>query len=123
MTTFYEKPKMKKVSLTGDKAVANTCWGYHGKGVNQYCDTKGPGWFSFQIAAGDCELNLINIVYYTDTNQNGMADGEDQGIPVSYGSDRYYELYNILLASGGSDGNPYHGEGITTHNTPQPDWS
>lgn len=102
MTETYEKPKMKFVSLRNEEAVANTCWGYHGKSTVLYCDIPGEGYCSFQIGGSSCTLNLINITYYDGNNKASQAT-----------SQQIAELEKILRASGGESGNPYSGEGTT----------
>ena len=120
----YEKPSMKYVSLRNESNVANTCWGFHGSDTKLYCDIDGPGWTSFQIAAGPCALNLINVYYYTDTNGNGKADENDQGTLIVSGDDKYNSLYKKLEESGGNNGTPYKGEGtIVIPDNPEGSWS
>ena len=115
---------MKKVSLQNENRVADTCWGYHGTDTRLYCDLEGEGWASFQIADGACALSLINVQYHTDSNNSGAADDGDIGVPLPTTDPKYKELNDILLKSGGGEGNPYKGMGITvTPNDPKPEWS
>ena len=128
----YEKPSMKYVSLRNESNVADTCWGHHNKGTTLYCDIDGPGWTSFQIAAGSCSLNLINVYYYTDTNGNGKADKEDEGILIASDekhvsteyTNQYTSLFNKLKEASGSDGNSFKGESeIYVPDNPTESWS
>lgn len=104
-TEIYEKPMLKFASLRNEDAVANTCWGYHGTDTLLYCDIPGEGYVSFQIGAGSCSLNLINVTYYKNEN--------DSGIKIVDGDSRYDALEKILIDTGGESGNPYKGEGST----------
>lgn len=108
LNTVYEKPKMEFVNVQNENKIANTCWGHHNKGTTLYCDLPGEGWCSFQIARGNCSLNLINIQYYQSENTPGIPANEDQ---IS-------SLTSILVNSGGTDGNPYAGEGSTIYRRP-----
>lgn len=110
--TKYEKPALKFVELRNEEAVAKTCWGYHGTDTKLYCDVSGEGYFSFQIAAGSCTLNAINIVYY---------DGE--GNVGSYTQAQYDELMKILNSANGESGNSYKGVGTTIIPDHPGDWS
>lgn len=112
MKMKYEKPAMKFVEMRNEEAVANTCWGYHGTDTLLYCDVSGEGYFSFQIAAGACKLNAINITYY-----NG------EGKKEQYTDEQYTELVGILESAGGESGNPYKGEGTTIIPDHPGDWS
>ena len=122
-TQNYEKPELKFVSLRNEDAVANTCWGYHGTTTKLFCDISDKGFVSFQIAAGSCTLNLINVMYYgTDTNGDGSITKEDT--PIEATESQIQELDNILRNSGGESGNPFKGEGdIVIPVTPDPSWS
>lgn len=113
LNTVYEKPKMEFVNVQNENKIANTCWGHHNKGTTLYCDLPGEGWCSFQIAQGNCSLNLINIQYYQSENTPGIPANEDQ---IS-------SLTSILVNSGGTDGNPYAGEGSTIIEDHPGDWS
>lgn len=108
----YEKPAMKFISLRSEEAVANTCWGYHGTETLLYCDIPGEGYCSFQIEAGPCALNLINVTYY---------DSEKNPTPAT--SEQFEILYSILKKSGGESGNPYKGEGSTVIPDHPGEWS
>ena len=110
--TKYEKPALKFVELRNEEAVANTCWGYHGTDTKLYCDIPGEGYVSFQIAAGPCTLNLINVTYY-DSNGNAAAATKAQ----------IDALDAILRKSGGESGNPFAGEGSTVIPGTPGDWS
>ena len=113
MTKKYEKPQMKFVSLRNEKAVANTCWGFHGTERELYCDIPGEGYVSFQIKAGSCALDLFNIYYY---------DGDGNKIQAT--QEQFNQLQKILIDSGGNDGNPYKGIGtIVLPDDPNPAWS
>lgn len=104
---------MEFVNVQNENKIANTCWGHHNKGTTLYCDLPGEGWCSFQIARGNCSLNLINIQYYQSENTPGIPANEDQ---IS-------SLTSILENSGGTDGNPYAGEGSTIIEDHPGDWS
>lgn len=114
-TKIYEKPMLKFASLRNEESVAAVCWGYHGTGEDLFCDIPGEGYCSFQIGAGNCNLNLINVTYYKNEN--------DQGTKIFDGDPRYEELEKILIVSGGSEGNPYKGMGTTVTPDPKPEWS
>ena len=118
MTEQYEKPVMKFVELRNREEVANTCWGYHGTGTNLYCDIPGEGYVSFQISGGSCGLGeygekLVNVLYYE----------EDDGAGVEATNQQKNILFNILNQSGGTDGNPYKGEGTIVIPDHPGDWS
>lgn len=97
----YEKPDMKKVSFQSDEKIAKTCWGHHRKGTTLYADPSGEGYYSFQIAPGSCSLNLMNVRYIT---KNQESDATPDQVAV---------LANYLVRSGGNEGNPFHGEGVS----------
>lgn len=119
----YEKPAMKFVALRNEEKVADTCWGYHGTDTKLYCDISDKGFVSFQIAAGSCSLNLINVQYYgSDTNGDGKISNDDT--PVAATNSQKAELDRILRESGGESGNPYKGIGVTViPDNPDPSWS
>lgn len=118
----YEKPELNFVSLRNEEKIANTCWGYHGTGTNLYCDIGGTGFVSFQIAEGPCALNVINVQYYgKDTNNNNKIDAND--VPVPATDAQKTELNDILVKSGGAEGNPFKGEGTIVKPNPDPSWS
>ena len=100
--TKYEKPSLKFVELRNEEAVANTCWGYHGKDTELYCDIPGEGYVSFQIGGDSCTLNLIKVYYYDGNGNKSNATAT-----------QIADLDAILRASGGESGNPYSGEGST----------
>lgn len=115
--TNYEKPEVKLVSIRNDRAVANVCWGGHGKPNTWYYDISGQGYVSFQIGGGSCALNLINVTYYDKQNDESPEQLTDT-------DPKYLELYNALLYSGGAQGNPFAGEGIDfIPDNPDPEWS
>lgn len=122
-TQRYEKPELKFVSLRNEESVAETCWGFHGTNTKLYCDISGKGFVSFQIKAGSCDLNLVNVQYYgEDTNNDGMISKDDHSVPAT--EEQFNELYSILVESGGNAGNPYKGEGtIVIPDNPDPSWS
>ena len=122
-TQNYKKPELKFVSLRNEESVANTCWGHHGTDTNLFCDISGKGFVSFQIAAGSCSLNLINVQYYgEDTNGDGKITTNDT--PVKATAEQIAELDQRLRESGGDSGNPFKGEGdIVIPGTPDPSWS
>lgn len=108
----YEKPEMKFVALRNEEAVAAPCWAIHGKPTKYYCDIPGEGYVSFQIGAGSCSLNLVNVIYYDDKGNSSEASEAQKDT-----------LFKILEGSGGSDGNPYSGIGTTVLPDPSPEWS
>ena len=112
----YEKPALKFVSLRNEEEVAKTCWGYLGKNTTLYCDIPGEGYCSFQIGEGDCSLNLIEVRYYQNEN-------DDTGTYIFDGDSRFEALEQVLSASGGSDGNPYSGMGSVVIPDHPGDWS
>lgn len=110
----YEKPRLKFVSLRNENVVAATCWGHAGKGTRLYCDISGEGYLSFQIGEGSCSLNLINVLYHKDENDQGTGASASQ----------IATLESVLRASGGSSGNPYAGEGsVVLPGAPDISWS
>lgn len=111
----YEKPHVKYVSLQNEAKIANTCWGHHSSGQELYYDTEGPGFIGFKIANGSCDLNLINVVYYTGKDAFGNPTG---GTALSETDPRYFELIDALAGAGGNAGNPYHGMGSVIHDRP-----
>lgn len=112
----YEKPRMTFVSLRNEEKVAATCWGNHGKGIVYYCDIPTVGYMSFEIGAGACELNLINVTYYEEQGAAGEFVGPDDY--------RYEQLMTRLAGAGGSAGNPYRGLGtVVIPDAPDEDWS
>lgn len=111
----YEKPSMKFVSLRNEESVANTCWGGKGTDMSWYYDTKGTGYVGFQIAAGECDLNLINVTYYEYK--------DEPGVPLDSSSDRYAEMYAALKNAGGDAGNSFKGEEFEFPTRPDPEWS
>lgn len=113
--TNYEKPKMKFVSLRNKKEVANTCWGGHGNKMTWFYDTQGTGYVSFQIGGGECTLNLSNVKYYENK--------ESQGENIDQSNEKYNELHNALMKSGGESGNPFKNEGVNFFPEPKPEWS
>lgn len=119
----YEKPEMKFVLLQNEEKVAATCWGYHGTDTELYCDISDKGFVSFQIGAGSCELNLINVKYYgSDTNEDGKITKEDESVAAT--NEQIDELKVILKDAGGKEGNPYKGMGtIVFPDVPNPEWS
>ena len=120
----YEKPEMKMVGLENESKVADKCWGHAGKKQTLYTDLAGEGWASFQIAAGNCAVNLTNVMYHTDSNDNGIADIEDQGRVLLETDDKYKELKTKLQNAGGSDGQNFpDSEGIVIPNKPEGGWS
>lgn len=108
----YEKPTMTFVAVRNEEQVANTCWGHHGTGTVLYCDLPGQGYCSFQIAAGSCTLNMINVTYY---------DGLGNQSPAT--ADQISQLTGILMSAGGESGNPFRGEGTTVIEGGPGDWS
>ena len=111
----YEKPAMNFVNLRNESAVADTCWGHHNSGTTLYCDIEGEGYCSFQIDAGSCALNLINVMYMTDATKDN---------PVPATAEQQSALYDKLLASGGDQGQSYKNMGITVvPDDPKPEWS
>ena len=114
-TTNYEKPKMKFVSLRNKKEVAYRCWRGHGNRDTWYYDTQGPGYVSFQIGGGECALNLSNVNYYEHRDAPAEKINPD--------NEKYEELHNALLKSGGAEGNPFKGEGVNFFPDPNPEWS
>lgn len=123
----YESPKMTFEEVMADEAVANTCWGHHSSGKVQYADIPGAGFMSFQIENGSCALNLTNVQYYKDyadykdDNQGTLCKPTDPEDSDSY--KHYKALSDVLKNSGGSDGNPYKGEGTITKDKPITNWS
>lgn len=115
MTTSYEKPSLKFVSVRNEESVADTCWGGHGNRETWYYDTEGAGYVSFQIGGDKCHLSLDQVTYYTDKN--------DSGTPLTEGSAKYIELQNALVTSGGESGNPFKGQGAEFPTDPNPSWS
>lgn len=120
---MYEKPALKFVSVRNEEKIANTCWGYHGTGTLLYCDITGKGFVSFQIGAGSCALNLINVQYYGgDTNNDGKITQNDT--PVQATDEQKQELYDILEKAGGNQGSNFKGEGtIVFPGNPDGSWS
>lgn len=111
----YEKPELKFVAIRSEKNVAKTCWGGHGKSDTWYYDISGEGFVSFQISPGSCALNLTNVQYYKGEGVEGvLIDSMDP---------KYVELQDALVQSGGSDGNPFAGEGVDFPLKPDPSWS
>lgn len=115
----YEKPRMTFVSLRNEEKVANTCWGFAGKDNRLFCNIEGEGYLSFQIAAGSCDLNVINVVYHYFDEENDNAE-----LTATPTAAQLAELDTILRNSGGAAGNPYAGEGTTVvPDGPKPTWS
>ena len=108
----YEKPAMKFVSLRNESKVANTCWGGHGGSMKWYYDTEGPGYVSFQIGGGSCDLNLINVTYYD--SQGNASDADTSKIE---------ELNAALENAGGNKGSNFKGEDSIFPTTPGTEWS
>ncbi len=102
---------MKYVAMRNEEKIADTCWGHHGDGKTLYTDIPGPGYCSFQIGAGSCALNLINVKY---VNKN-ITDNATQ--------EQIKELSGILLTSAGSQGNSFKGEDAVIKPDPDPEWS
>lgn len=116
----YEKPELKFVSLRNEETVANTCWGYHGSDTPLYCDIPGEGYCSFQIASGSCDLNLINVRYYSDQNKDGKITSDEWD---SATAEQEAALEAVLKAAGGNKGQPFAGEGSIVVEKPDPSWS
>ena len=117
----YERPALKFVSLRNENTVANTCWGHAGTSQVLYCDIPGQGYCSFQISSANCSLDILtNVMYY---EYNGA---EAAGATAAQQS----ALKTVLIESGGSQGNPFRGEGTVVIVPPPddptpdlPDWS
>lgn len=114
-TTNYEKPKMKFVSLRNKKEVAERCWGGAGTTDTWYYDTQGPGYVSFQISDGSCDLRLTNVKYYDKQDSEGQIIDTDDS--------KYVELYNVLLKAQGEKGTPFKGIELNFPDNPNPKWS
>ena len=110
----YESPKIDFQELQLREEISATCWGNHGKDVTYNYDTEGLGYVSFQIAAGDCALNLTNVYYYEEIG--GKAQ------PLNSNDAKYQELYNALVNSGGAEWNPFKGIKYFPEQ-PDPSWS
>lgn len=120
---MYEKPALKFVSVRNEEKIAKTCWGYKGTDTSLYCDITGKGFVSFQIAAGSCDLNLINVQYYgEDTDADGKITQNDEPKPAT--EEQQQELRTILLKANGAVGNSFQGEGtIVIPGNPDVNWS
>ena len=110
----YEKPAMNFVNLRNESAVAETCWGNHGNGFTYYCDLPGVGHCSFQIEAGPCALNLVNVMYITD-----------EGIQAATNEQIVALKEAIEAGNGKGSDNSYKGLGTTVLPTPpaEDQWS
>ena len=118
----YEKPTIRRNDLVSRGTIANTCWGYHSGGSpTWWYDKNGTanGFVSFYIHEGQkCgELDqMVTITWYQ--NRAALNNGEgrlvvrneavvtDAGVTVY----PYNDCYDYLIASGGSQGNPFRGE-------------
>lgn len=126
----YEEPKIEFCELVPDRAIANTCWGYHDgsnvwgedpeniKADQLYCDIPGPGYVGFNITGGNCNFTdkTISWTYYT-FNDKGEA------YPAKAPSGTYEQFKNIIERAGGNKGQPFAGEGSIVKPDPSPSWS
>ncbi len=116
MKETYVSPKMDFEEVMVDNAVANICWGHHASGSTLYADYngKGGGYASFRIENGSCDLNLIDVMYYTAEEPNGRDATSDEKA----------SLYDYLVKKGGNKGQSFAGEGSSvTIDTPGPGMS
>lgn len=100
----YEKPSIKMVPLRSQKAIADTCWGYHGTGnVNYYYDTEGKGFVKFTVNASSCTLNDETLLYYESK--------DDREPEVLIEGPIHEEWLKAIKEAGGNSGNPVKGHG------------
>lgn len=122
----YEKPRIVQQSLLTNKAIANTCWGYHSGGSpTWWYDDNGTehGFVDFHIHEGQkCgQLDqMVTIAWYQ--NRDALDDPlgseyhylvvKDQAVVTDSGNTVYpwNTCYDYLIRSGGSAGNPFSGE-------------
>lgn len=97
----YSKPAMKYVSLRGDRAVADVCWGTHAKDTRYY-DTAGAGFLEFWIASTSCDLTNLVVMFHDKKN-------DELPEQLSTSDPRYIDLKGKLESAGGSQGQNFKG--------------
>lgn len=65
---MYEKPTAEFIDMQSTHALADTCWGNHGKGVTYtYVSVSNPSLtVTFEIKKGGCRFTTDSVILHSD---------------------------------------------------------
>lgn len=111
----YVKPKIERVPIRPDQAVADICWAYAKNGKPFYYDVPGVGYAQIHaVAKGGCSSA-------TDFTVEIFADRPMTSAQIAQAEQFILQHINESVALAGNKPSPFKGSDFSK--SPSPDWS